>query len=325
MKLTDSKGFRKFIIVLLIFSGVAFLFYLVSPRIPVVNRYASNKDYIAVLYLQGTIMRGDSGGLLNSGGSYNHGYILSQIDAFIEDDHNKGLVLFIDSPGGGIYETDEVYLKVLEYKEKTGLPVYASMGSMAASGGYYISAAADKIYANRNTITGSIGVTMGTFYDVSEFLNKHGIHTTTMIAGENKAMGSMTSPMSPEQKQIYQSLLDESYEQFINVIIEGRDISEEEIRKIADGRIYSAKQANELGLVDYIGTLDNTIQAIIEDNKLSDCEIRSFWYEDDSFLSFIKGLAATADRFQSSEIDAVLKLLDRQEHIPIAYLYDFNR
>ena len=305
------------------FFCVTFFVYLLFPKIPIINRYVSNKDYIAVLYLQGTIMRGDSGGFLNSN-NYNHAYILSQIDSFIEDEHNKGLVLFVDSPGGGIYETDEVYLRLLKYKEKTGLPVYVSMGSLAASGGYYISAAADEIYANRNTITGSIGVTMGTFYDISEFLSEHGINTITITAGENKAMGDLTKPMSPEQRHIFQSLLDESYDQFIEVIVTGRNIPEEKIREIADGRIYSAKQANELGLVDHIGTLDDTIKAIIEDNKLFGCEIRSFWYEDNSLLSFISGLAASSHMLNRSEIDTVLQLLDKQGDIPIAYMYDYN-
>ncbi len=324
MKYNSSKGFKKFAIILSIFFGIILLYYFLGPKLPFVKEYVSNKDYVAVLHVEGTIMKGGSGGFFESEG-YNHEFILSQIDSFMNDQHNLGIVLFIDSPGGGIYETDEVYLKLLKYKAETNRPIYVSMGRVAASGGYYISTAADKIVANRNTITGSIGVTMGTFYDISEFLSEHGIHSSTMTAGRNKAMGDLNSPMSSEQKKIFQSLLDESYDQFVDVIIKGRNIPEEKVKEIADGRIYSAKQAYELELIDDIGTLDDTIQGIMTDNELNDCEVRYFWYESNTFMSsFFNVLTTASADYYQGEMGMVLKLLNRQENIPIAYLYDFN-
>lgn len=110
------------------------------------------------------------------------------------------MILFVNSPGGGVYESDELYLKIKEYQEQTECPVYAVMGSMAASGGYYISAPADKIVANRNTWTGSIGVTIGTLYDISGLLEQYGVKTETITAGRNKAMGSSVEPMTEEQE-----------------------------------------------------------------------------------------------------------------------------
>ena len=113
-------------------------------------------------------------------------------------------------------------MKLKEYKEKTKRPVYAYMGSMAASGGYYISAPADMIFANRNCWTGSIGVTIGTLYDLSGFLERHGIKAVTIASGRNKSMGSIVDPLTDEQRRIFQSLVDEAYDQFVNIVAEER-------------------------------------------------------------------------------------------------------
>lgn len=118
-------------------------------------------DYIGTIYIEGTISE-------DADGTYNHQYLLNAIDAMIADDENKGMILYVDTPGGSVFASDELYFKIKEYQEKTERPVYASMQSMAASGGYYISAPCDKIIANRNCWTGSIGVTLGTMYDISE-------------------------------------------------------------------------------------------------------------------------------------------------------------
>lgn len=323
MTIKLNKGFKKFLIILIIFFVLVTAYYLSGPYLPFVNQYVSNTDYIAVLYIEGTIMEGSTD-VFGEGSSYNQQYILSQIDAFIHDDFNKGLVVFVDTPGGGIYETDEVYLKLLEYKEKTGCPVYISMGSMAASGGYYISAAGDKIFANRNTLTGSIGVTMGTFYDISDFLDEHGIKTVTMTAGKNKAMGSITEPLSQEQIEIFQSLLNESYNQFVEVIAKGRNMELDDVKEIADGRLYSAKQAKNLGLVDNIGTLGDAIDEIKSDYELNNCAVREFFYQDDSIISLLKGYSRLAIRSNKGDIGTVIDLLNNQNNVPIAYLYDLN-
>jgi protease-4 len=126
------------------------------------------------------------------------------------------------------------------------------MQSQATSGGYYISAPCDKILANRNCWTGSIGVTMGSLMDISELLENLGIRVNTITAGSNKAMGSGMEPMTPEQRAIFQALVDEAYEQFVELVAEGRDMSVAEVTKLADGRIYSNYQALDSGLIDNV-------------------------------------------------------------------------
>ncbi|MCL1896921.1 MAG: signal peptide peptidase SppA, partial [Clostridiales bacterium] len=190
-------------------------------------------------YIAKVKVAGEIGGAANryysSDIAYHHSWTLETIDTLIADDNNKGIYLWINTPGGGVYESDELYLKLMEYKEKTGRPIYVYMEKMATSGGYYVAAAADEIYANRNTWTGSIGVTMGTFFDVSEFLEEHGVHTETITAGSNKAMGGYFDPLTDEQLGIFQGLVDDAYDRFVGIIAAGRDIPESDVRKLADG------------------------------------------------------------------------------------------
>ena len=182
--------------------------------------------------------------------TYNQKWILEQIEDISEDKANAGLLLFIDSPGGGVYESDEVFEAVLKYKRETKRPVYAYFASLAASGGYYIGCSADKIFANRNTLTGSIGVIAGRFVDLTELMKKHGIKSETVHAGRNKVMGSFTEPVTEEQKKIMQSIADECYCQFTQIVSESRKLDIEKVRELADGRIYTANQAKNNGLVD---------------------------------------------------------------------------
>lgn len=227
-------------------------------------------DYIGTVYIEGEMSEDGTG-------VYNHQYILNAIDAMIEDDENKGMILYVNTPGGTVFSADELYFKIKEYQEKTGRPVYSSMQSMAASGGYYISAPCDKIIANRNCWTGSIGVTMGTFIDVSELMDNLGIHTETITSGANKAMGNGFDPMTAEQRAIYQSLIDEAYDQFVEIVSEGRKMGEKKVRKLADGRIYTAKQALDVGLIDKIGTFEEAIEDMKTEYQLEGCEVEGFY------------------------------------------------
>lgn len=226
-------------------------------------------DYIGTLYIEGEI---DEYGT----GTYNHEYLLNAIDAMIEDESNKGMILYINTPGGSVYASDELYLKIREYQEETKRPVYSAMQSQATSGGYYISAPCDKILANRNCWTGSIGVTMGSMLDISQLLENLGIKVDTITAGSNKAMGSGMEPMTEEQREIFQSLVDEAYEQFVQLVAEGRGMRLEAVKKLADGRIYTAKQAVENGLIDGIATYDEAIADMQETYELGSCEVEEF-------------------------------------------------
>ena len=152
------------------------------------------------------------------------------------------------------------------------------MQSMAASGGYYISAPCDKIYANRNCFTGSIGVTMGEMYDLTGLMEKLGIKSTAITSGRNKAMGSETQELTKEQKEIFQGLVDEAYDQFTEIVAEGRNMDIKTVRELADGRIYTAKQAKGNGLIDEVGTYQECVDAMKQDHALgADIQILDFW------------------------------------------------
>lgn len=192
---------------------------------------------------------------------YNHQETLNYIDAMINSDSNRGILLYVDSPGGGVYESDELYLKLMEYKTKTERPIWTYMGSQACSGGYYIAMASDTIYANRNCWTGSIGVIIS-LMNLKSLYDKLGIEEINITSGKNKAMGSSGATMSEEHRDILQSLVDESYDQFVEIVANGRNMNIDEVKKIADGRIYSAAQALDLKLIDGMESYDNTVQML---------------------------------------------------------------
>lgn len=275
-----------------------------------------NENFVGVLYIEGTIASDDA--------DYNHEYVLDAIEGMRENDKNKGILLYVNTPGGGVYESDEVYLSIRDYQEETGRPVYVYMASQATSGGYYISAPADKILANRNCWTGSIGVTMGTLFDISELLDEYGIKTETITSGDNKSMGSMTEPLTSEQKKILQSMVDEAYDQFVGIVAEGRNMNEKEVRKVADGRLYTAKQAKEIGLVDeVVETYDDAVTAMTSDCKLGNCEFHEFKYEAeyDIFGSLIESINKLAEASDSqSDINALIELMEKDGQMPLQYM-----
>ena len=172
-----------------------------------------------------------------------------------EDPAVAAVVLEVNSPGGGVTASDEMQQSILDFRESSGKPVVVSMGDVAASGGYYISTAADRIVANETTLTGSLGVIFS-LTNFSELADEYGVEQEIIKSGEFKDMGSSFRDLTPEEREIFQSLVDESYDEFVEVIVEGRDLPEERVREIADGRIYSGEQAKELGLVDSFGGLD---------------------------------------------------------------------
>ena len=276
-------------------------------------------DYIGVIYVEGEI---------NEYGTdtYNHAYILNSIDAMMNDSENKGMILFVDTPGGSVFASDELHLKVKEYQENTGRPVYSSMQSQATSGGYYISASCDKIIANRNCWTGSIGVTMGTIYDVTGLLDKAGIKTQTITSGRNKAMGSSTEKMTAEQREILQSLVDEAYDQFVGIVAEGRDLKESKVRELADGRIYTALQAQKLGLVDEIGTFEEAIADMQKEYGLENCQIEDFQSTATADIWSLLGESAES-RLSSGLLssDMVEELTDLNGKVEFSYISEIRK
>lgn len=192
--------------------------------------------------------------------------IVDQINGVAEDDAIRAVVLRIDSPGGGVAASQEIYQAARRLREKKRVVV--SMGSVAASGGYLIATAADRIMANPGTITGSISAVMH-FANVEELLRKVGVRSSVVKSGPFKDIGSPTREMTPEERKLIQGIVDDIYDQFVRTVSENRKIPLKEIEKLADGRIFTGRQAFELGLVDDLGGLE---EAILLGAKLSGIE-----------------------------------------------------
>lgn len=199
-------------------------------------------DKIGVIPIEGPILGSD--------------LIVSQLVDFKKDKRIKAIILRIDSPGGGVGPSQEIYREIEKtIKTKT---VVASMGGLAASGGYYIAAAANKIVANEGTITGSIGVIMQ-FVQLQDLLQKIGISMEVVKSGEFKDTGSPHRKMSQRDRELLQGLISEVQNQFVEAVARGRNLSVEKVREIADGRILTGAKAKELGLVDLLGNFRDAV------------------------------------------------------------------
>ncbi len=206
---------------------------------------------VAVLMLQGPIMS-TRGGTQTVIAAQEVEDVLRQLSA---SPQVKAIVLYINSPGGGVAPSERIY-HALQQVDK---PVVAYFDDVAASGGYYIAMAADEIVANPSTLTGSIGV-IAVFPYAEKFLDKVGIGFTIIKSGPAKDMGGFYRQMTPEERAHMQSIVDEMYGRFVDVVAQGRDMDPDAVRDVADGRIYSAQQALDLGLVDVLGYEDDAIE-----------------------------------------------------------------
>jgi len=185
--------------------------------------------------------------------------IIEEIHQYEEDEGVKAIILRIDSPGGGVGPSQEIHREILKVKSKK--KVVTSMGSVAASGGYYVACASDLIIANPGTITGSIGVLME-FTNIEELFKKIGIKGVVLKSGEHKDIGSPLREMTPEEKKIIQGVIDNVHQQFIQAVAQGRRLERAKVAEIADGRILTGEQAKQLGLVDQMGNLQDAIDAV---------------------------------------------------------------
>jgi protease-4 len=183
--------------------------------------------------------------------------VIEQLDDFHENGSVKAIVLRVDSPGGGVGPSQEIHDAVKRID--TDKPVVVSMGSVAASGGYYIAAPARVIFANPGTLTGSIGVIME-FTNFQELLEKIGLHSQVVKSGKHKDIGSPVRPMTEEDRALLQALIDDVHSQFVDSVAAGRKLDTQKVRTLADGRIFTGRQAKELGLVDELGGLDAAVR-----------------------------------------------------------------
>ncbi|MBU5364581.1 signal peptide peptidase SppA [Enterococcus devriesei] len=243
----------------------------------------SSKEKIVKLVVEGTIINDGTSGLFSSGG-YNHEAFMKQLAKIKKDDTVKGILLEINSPGGAVYETAEITraLKALQQDKK--IPIYASMESQAASGGYYIAANSDRIFATEDTMTGSIGVIMSSM-NYSGLMEKLGITDATIKSGALKDIGSTSRPQTKEDKEVLQAFVDSMYGRFVKTVAEGRKMNEADVRKLADGRIYDGAQAVENGLVDAIGYPDQALKALQKDHGLSGAKVITYTSGSTNFMN----------------------------------------
>ena len=273
---------------------------------------------ILVLSVNGVIQdTGDVTSFFQSAG-YQHQSFLKMIEKAEEDKTVKGIILKVNSPGGGVVESAEIHKKLTDLKEATDKPIYVSMGAMAASGGYYISAPADKIFATPDTMTGSLGVIMQGV-NFSELAEKYGVKFETIKSGPYKDIMSSYREMTDEERQIMQTMVDNAYQGFVDVIADGRNMSESEVRKIADGRIYDGRQAMENHLIDELGYFEDTVEAMKKDYDLGDINVVEYTAN----FGFGSLFSMSAKKIFSDDIEmaTMVHLLSQPNSPRMMYLY----
>ena len=273
------------------------------------------QDSFAVINVVGTIQNtsGDELGLNQP--SYHHNATLNYVEQLQYDESNKGIFLYFNTGGGGVYESDELYRALMEYKEVTGRPIWAFFGPTAASGGYYIAMAADHISADRNTTTGSIGVIIS-YTNVSGLYEKLGLESVYITSGRNKSMGASDLELTEEQRAIYQSVVDEAYDQFVGIVSAGRGMPENRVRILADGRIYTAKQALENGLIDEITSYEDALEAFGEETGAQP------YYTDFSEATVLdRLLGAISSLMPKSDLQMLQELAETEQSGVPMYVY----
>lgn len=273
-------------------------------------------DAVALIRIEGTIQGGDAPtdffGEAVTGAYSNR--IVAQLKAANNAEAIKAVVMRVDSPGGGVVASDEIYQQVAAMDK----PIIVSMGTMAASGGYYISAPTDEIWANRHTLTGSLGVIVQ-FISAEDFLEEHGIEATSITSGDFKDTGSLFKDISAEGEAIWQGIVNDSYEVFVDIVAEGRNMDEETVRDLADGRVYTGQQALELNLVDNLGNLPEVIERAAELGGIEgDPRVIEYGRQSPLLGSFFSSLS------RPSPVQELQTLLQLNTGPQLMYLYTGN-
>ncbi|BFN36834.1 signal peptide peptidase SppA [Fidelibacter multiformis] len=212
-------------------------------------------DQIGIVKIQGSILSSEP--------------ILEDLEEISSIRDLKALILHINSPGGGTAASQELYYAVKRIKEEYDYPVISVLSSLGASGGYYVALATDSIYALPGTLTGSIGVIMD-FPQWTEVMDKIGVDMHVVKSGEYKDTGSPFRDFTAEDRRYYQELVDDVYDQFISAVAEARSMDKETVKKISDGRVYTGRQALELGLIDHLGTMEDGIEDLTRQLNLKE-------------------------------------------------------
>ena len=267
-------------------------------------------DAVAIVRVEGVMLSSDDP---DSIGAYS-GRIIADLRSAEADDSVKAILLRVNSPGGTVTSAAQIHEVLVGEISK---PVIVSMAGVAASGGYYISAPADYIFARPDTTTGSLGVVL-TLYNAEALIEEIGVDVVSITSGPNKTIGSMWEPLTPEQEEIFAATIDEAYDEFVQVIVDGRHLSQETVRILADGRIYTGRQAVENGLVDELGNLQDAIGKAADMGGIVG-EPRIVEYERlPGIEQFLTGFSSRLNRSQAHEI---MTLINQMTTPSLEYRY----
>ncbi len=312
MAYVKGKIILMIISIILVFSSCSphiHLDFLGTDRIQEVVLVESKaKEKILVIDLNGPIGIDQTPGILKREGNL-LSTIYYRLKKASQDHYVKGIILRLDTPGGEGTASDIIYNEILRFKEKTGIPVLALMMGVAASGGYYVACGCDFIMAHPTTITGSIGV-IAILPGIKEMLNKIGIEVNVIKSGKMKDAGGPWKDLSQEERAYYQDMVDELYHDFLQVVHRSRKdfLSMEEIKKIADGRVFHAKKALELKLIDAVGYFDDALKKILSLASIRDANVIAYTYHPAKKTN-IYANEATRDKPLSLEIKPFENLL----------------
>jgi protease-4 len=267
------------------------------------------KEKILLLDITGLISS-----TLNPGIFDREGDILSQVyyrlQKASEDHMVKGVILRLDTPGGEVTASDILYHEILNFKNRTGAPVLALMMGVTASGGYYIASACDYIMAHPSTLTGSIGV-ISIFPNLEELFEKVGIHVQVIKSGELKDSGSVFRGMTDKERDVFQGIIDDYYKKFLDAVYRARkdSLSLEKLKKIADGRVYTASQAQEAKLIDEMGYFDRALEKTLELAGIQQANVIAYTYYPKRRTNIYAGSLMGQNPFENKSLQEVVQSL----------------
>lgn len=272
-------------------------------------------DAVAVVRVEGTIVPGEAPppspfGISATGMAYSE-QIVDYLKRADNDANVKAVVLYVDSPGGSVFASDEIYRQIRQMNK----PIITAMGSLAASGGYFVAAPTREIWASPHTLTCSIGV-ISQFLNIEEFAQEYGITAITIKSGSLKDTGNPFREFTEADRALWQSIVDEAYDEFVRIVAEGRDMSDEQVREVADGRVCTGKQAQALGLVDALGYLPDVIERA---GELGGIEGEPRVIEYKNTPGFWGALGVTLNR--PSPVEELKQLIHFHTGSPLMYLY----
>jgi protease IV len=253
------------IVVVAVSAGILLFFAAIAGAILLVGVSGGSPGsrQVGLIRVEGVIHSGRSSGGIFGGGDAGAEQLVNLLEKFRDDSSVKSLVIRINSPGGSAAGSQEVYQEIVRARRQ-GKKIVVSMGDVAASGGYYIASGADRIYADPASLTGSIGVIMETA-DFHELFGKLGINLGSVKSGKHKDMGTPSRPMTSDERKIMQGLINDVFDQFVTDVSNGRKLPKDYVLKLADGRVYTGRQALKLKLVDKMGSLRDALDAAAQD------------------------------------------------------------